>query len=1497
MSNNLYFQILKYKIRVTELISTEKQETMQNKIIGLFIISLSLGNPLFAQLNESFNDGNFTENPTWTGDTDKYIAQTPITAGDGSIDASWNADEYVLQSMGGEGDAVLVTESNRTYGEWLFSIADGKSWSISSANDFAIIFMSDTNNPELLKDGAQNFNGYYLRFDGSSTDKFVLYKQVGTTSTPIINTGFPEAEDGSTSIPYSVKITRQTNGDWEIYIDEGLYNNPITLRGTGNDNEITASNYFAFATNISNPSTARIAYIDNIITRDFYVDTKPPFVNQISFVNQSSIKLILNEFTETATTENTSNYTMQGIGNPQTASHAGGSQTEITLEFAYEFTANQSLSLFINGVEDMVGNAMDTTIQFTAPASLNSIITESFTDGNLTHSPVWLGEVENFEIISPETSGSGAFPTGHTHDGAVLRSKPNTASSAMVFETFRTYGQWNFNIADGSGWSISSTNDFQIILTSDTDNPANLKTGSMNFNGYFLRFDGSMGDAFVLYKQKGTTSTPIITTTYPEGNDGSTPIPFTVKITRTVDDGWKLYIDQLWGTEAYTLRGTSNDNEIKTGIYFSISTNISTLSDSRVAYFDNIYVGEIIYDTTPPELAQLQIKTKNKLKLSLTEPIDTLHIGIDNFTTSSGNTIKHIDQTNFGMEILLQFNNDFTLLNTDTLYISGLKDLEGNIMNDTLATFTYITATEGDVVINEVFFDTYPPVGLPEYDYLELYNNSGFDINLENWTLTIKDDARTLPNVNLPANEYLIVTSSAAVTEYETFGNTIGLITTTMLTNTGVPIVLKDTLGEIIHSIEYTPEWYRDNNKIDGGWSIEQIDPNAICAMENNWRASVAEIGGTPGSINSVDAENPDNTPPTIINADITTNNTIAVLFSENVQPIHINSQHIILSPNQGPVIYEQNSTNKKLWTITTTNEIPERTKLIISFTNISDFCNNTLTDTAISIWRVEPRFQQIVFNEIMPKPSLELGIRYEYVELFNRDSLPVSLQDWQFWVGTRNWTIENITINPGEYLLILPEYMAAHPNAPQKAIYFFDDADLTDGGATLKLTDPRKNIITWVDYKSKWHTNELHTLGGYALERIDTNYLCGDSENWATSTAQSHGTPGEPNSIAGTTIDEQRPEALFYILPQDTTIQIEFDSPMWPDSTRANIEINGVNITEAWIKHPMGNILTMKLSEPLLEATTYLLTVSQYRDCNDNVMELTEFTFEKPQSPEKNDLVINEVLFNPRTGCNDFIELLNISNKYLAIDELLTANASELDLPENIKTVKNKRYVLPPDSYYILTADYQCLENHYSPVNKSQTIITTLPSMSDAEGSIMILDKLGNTIDMMRYTDKMHNSLINDKDGISLERISPLAASSNPSNWYSAAADAGFATPTRQNSNFNNLQITENNISLHSKTFSPDGDGFEDLLQINYKFSKGNNIINIRLLDHTGRTVRHLVNNESVSIEGFVIWDGTDNNGHKLPVGPYIIHSERYDENGNLKTNVKTCVLAGELR
>lgn len=220
---------------------------------------------------------------------------------------------------------------------------------------------------------------------------------------------------------------------------------------------------------------------------------------------------------------------------------------------------------------------------------------ESFADGDFTAGPVWSGDTGSFSVLDASTlTGDGSNGNVNNFFGEndqTLVSNASTGDATLTLPSAQAYGVWEFSVATGLNWDPSAANNFAIILTSDTDVPANLQIGSMDFNGYYIKWDNNGAtDSFSLFKREGTTETEILDTNYPgtaNAVDG-----YTLKVVRTTSGEFTIYADQGFdNTDASTVRGTIRDNDITTSSFFAVSTNITNPGDQRRLYFDNLMFG------------------------------------------------------------------------------------------------------------------------------------------------------------------------------------------------------------------------------------------------------------------------------------------------------------------------------------------------------------------------------------------------------------------------------------------------------------------------------------------------------------------------------------------------------------------------------------------------------------------------------------------------------------------------------------------------------------------------------------------------------------------------------------------------------------------------------------------------------------------------------------------------------------------------------------------
>ncbi len=328
-----------------------------------------------------------------------------------------------------------------------------------------------------------------------------------------------------------------------------------------------------------------------------------------------------------------------------------------------------------------------------------------------------------------------------------------------------------------------------------------------------------------------------------------------------------------------------------------------------------------------------------------------------------------------------------------------------------------------------------------------------------------------------------------------------------------------------------------------------------------------------------------------------------------------------------------------------------------------------------------------------------------------------------------------------------------------------------------------------------------------------------------------------------------------------------------------------------------ISNVFKLRFSSALLSGE-YQLTTIQLKDLKGNVQALPNsisFFYVKPYQIKKNDLLISEVLFNPKIGGVDFIEIYNNTDQLLDLKNLKIANVDVNGEPANIKTIGPSIY-MPAHTYWVLTTNSTIIKHSYQVLFPNQFIeITSMPAYNNDKGTVILLADQ-TIVDRFDYKEEMHVPLLNNPDGVSLERISMLKPANEVGNFTSAAMNVGFATPTSKNSVTNNEILKKNNVTLASSTFSPDGDGFEDLLQINYEFVNHGNFATINIYNDKGVLVKKLQRNASVSTEGNFNWNGLNDAGNLSGVGIYIVKFDTFSADGKTNSFKKTCVLASKL-
>jgi len=1108
---------------------------------------------------------------------------------------------------------------------------------------------------------------------------------------------------------------------------------------------------------------------------------------------------------------------------------------------------------------------------------------DNFIDGDFLSTPEWEGDDSLFQVNT-------AFQ---------LQSKA-TVGKDLSISTASTYtnGEWRF-------WcrfalSPSTSNFMRFYLISDS---INLK-GSVN--GYYVQLGGITGnaDSIMLFKQRGTTRMLIAggrAATVSKANN-----IVRIKVLRDGSGNWELFADTTGGNN-FKLEGVGFDNEFTTTSYVGSFIRF-TAGNAQNYYLDDVYAGPIIVDTDAPVLDSVSAISSTQVRLVFNEPLNAISaLDAANYTINNSIGTPLSAQFVVGRSdvVILNLNTPLTN-NTYLLTANNVEDNNGNLAFALQKSFGYFVfnASVGDVLISEFFPDPSPVIGLPEQEFIELYNNTSSIISLQNWSISDASATAILPAVTIAPDSFIIICSNANIATFIPFGKIAAVGSLPSQNNSNDELILKDNTGKIIYQLSYDLTWYKNTAKSDGGFTIEMDNPKQLCLAKQNFGASDNSLGGTPGKENSRWNKLPDTTPPRVLSVRTISNNSLTIAFTERMDSSSFANATLVINPAASIAFTNIIGNQFDSLIVNFSSPLLPNIPYTISINGATDCTQNLFPTTPLSFSYFVPNEANqydVLITELMLDPDPSVGLPgSEYIEIHNHSSNIISLQGWTLGdAGSRALLPDRILL-PDSFLVFVTTSQLANFSFLQNVVGVSGFPSLGNDGDALTLRNKNGNVIHHLEYTAAAYRNSIKSNGGWSLELIDEKNPCGKDENLIASQNPLGGTPGKPNSVKGTKRDIAAPKLLQAYPISATVIELRFNEAL--DSTSqdslphyvANLGLGNPVATKFY--PPSYQKVALTFADSLKRGSVYRIIANSIKDCAGNKLATLDYAdIGLPELIDSGDIAINELLFDPRGSGSDFVELYNRTAKILDLKTLYLANTDDQNEIRDYYATASEGFLLFPKSFVVLTANAASIQGEYFTPHPERIVQCKMPAYSNDGGSCVIINLQGKRFDQLNYDDDMHFPLLDITDGVSLERIDYDRPSVDKSNWASASASSGYATPTYQNSQYASTSITKA-LKVEPETFSPDGDGFNDVLNFSYLLGEPGYTANFYLHNSAGKMIKHLLKNDVLGTSGVFSWDGIMDNGQLASIGIYLGYFEIFNLKGEVKKQRISFVVATKL-
>ena len=1082
---------------------------------------------------------------------------------------------------------------------------------------------------------------------------------------------------------------------------------------------------------------------------------------------------------------------------------------------------------------------------------------DDFSDGDFTQQPTWFGQ-DSFFFINTNKQ---------------LQSKPfnNRLNERNLFVNQDISHEMEWRVWLRFSFNPSSQNQVRWILSASDSNLTNC---------YYVQLGGSTGttDSISLYKEINGHKICIIPGR--AATVGKTNNLVYLKVIRDANGVWELFSDTGTNNQ-FISEGTIQDSSIKLNRMHGFTFKCTSGNVSNF-YADNVYAGLPILDKTAPTLLHFELLNDTVLKLDFSEKINPHSPWEITFSQlQTGHT-----STSNNQSWLIHLNKPIIPDSFFTLSLSQISDFNNNLL-DTQIIWAYHVLKPGDIILTELLPDPEPVKGLPNAEFIELHNFTRFPVLLKDFSISDPNTQGFIEKRLLAPYQFILLCATKDTLLFSSYGTCIGLNSWPSLNNGNDTIRLKYK-EDIWHEIPYHLGYYQDKEKELGGYSLSLINPNHICWGASNWIASKTPVGGTPGAINDVWINQKDSSIAKITGIKILNAYHIEISFNKAIMYQNTWESHLL----------QQGIDIKKIWmdyNHPTVIHIQFKTSLQHLFEYQFELdplidCLQNKSKQKVNFTYLEakaPKQNELLITEIYYDESRRGNFpQHEFIELYNKTDYPVNLLHMQFSDAAGSVKLPNYIIPAKSYLIICHQDHASAFSMLGRTLGLSAWPSLNNSDI-LSLRDSNNFLLHQVQYADNWLKNSAKIFS-CSIEMIDLNNPCAGETNWQASLNPTGASLGEANSVLGKHPDNNPPQLIRIYVTNLHQLQLTFSEAL--DSLSLLHSLNfGLNQSEypnlIYLAPTNRNVVYVNYQNALQAETDYFLQILSFQDCALNSSEpIQSHAFRVPTEPKKGELIINELLFNPKKDAYDFIEIYNVSNSHLDISKLQLCRIGNQGILEEYQLFAEEGIQLAPQQYMAISEFPALAQNNLYPLDAYHWISHKIPTMNDNEGSICLLTPAHIMLDSVSYSDQMHVSFLLNSEGVSLERINPHIPGFIQSNWISAAQTVNFSTPSKRNSQYKIGSAMSGKFSCRQNYFSPDSDNENELLTFQYQTGGGHWVADLLIVSSEGQLVKEICKSTLLANSGEIHWAGDTNSGERAPIGNYLAVWNCYSDNGEIE-------------